>query len=235
MALLLLATPAAAYIPSVGSLFKRAVAKADDIDRSRGVTLRGTITVGDAAPLPATLQLRFPNNCRLQTESEKSPAAVAVRGSPLEPEVEEEGQKLGAARELLTLACPLLTFKGSGRGTEGERTLRTIASAAGAPLQPTTLARLGERPVYVIGAQPRQLEVPQLWLYKEELAPARLLARRDAGLLDLRLLEYGTPASAVAFPRVIELWRGDKLAARFEALEAGSRSKSAASEDDDRE
>ena len=45
----LLALPAAAYIPSVGSIFKRAALKTDQVDRSREVTLRGMVKVGEAA------------------------------------------------------------------------------------------------------------------------------------------------------------------------------------------
>ncbi len=230
----LAALPALAYVPSVSSLYRRAVAKSDEVDRSRDVTLHGLLKVGDGPAQPALLQLRFPLRCRLQIDGEKNPASIAVRGPAAEPQVEEEGGKLGAARELLALACPLLTYKGGARG-EGERTLREVAAAAGAPVTEATLARLGDRVVFVLGAPPHKLDVPQLWLYKDELAPARLLARRDSGLLDLRLLEYGTPASALAFPRVLELWQGGKLAARFEALAAGRRRAGATAEDDDHE
>ena len=231
---LLIPLAARAYIPSLSSIFRRAVTKADDVDRSRAVTLKGSLRLGDAPPQAASLQLRFPLRCRLATEG-GTPAAVGVRGSPGGgQQVEPEGPSLGAAQAMLTLGCPLLTYKGGDRAV-GERALRDAASAAAVNLQQITLGRLGDRAVYVLGAQPRQLDVPQLWLYKDELAPARLLAKGDAGLDDLRLLEYGTPASAVVFPRVIELWQGGKLQARFEATAAGSRRAGPSGEDDDRD
>ena len=47
--------------------------------------------------------------------------------------------------------------------------------------------------------------------------------------------QYGSPAAALAFPRVIELWQEGKLAARFEALEAGSRRAGPSGEEEDRD
>jgi hypothetical protein len=83
--------------------------------------------------------------------------------------------------------------------------------------------------VYVIGAAPRDSSKPQLWLYKDTRAPARLIAQGGA---DLRLLEYGNPAAADWFPRVIELWNAGQPAARFEVL-AAKGSKGGGDEDDD--
>src|SRR5207253_1291268 len=77
------------------------------------------------------------------------------------------------------------------------------------------------------------LSTPQLWLYKDNVAPARLIAQGGA---DLRLLQYGSPAAAEWFPRVIELWASGQLAARFEVLEAkGVRAATQEEEDDSRE
>lgn len=229
---------ALAYIPSISTLFRRAAIKSDDVDRSRDVTLKGTLQLGGGAPQAASLKLHFPLRCRLQTEAAtgktQSPGAVSVRGQPGESQIEDEGTSLGAARDLLQLACPLLTFKAGAKGS-GEKTLHAVVAAAGAEEQPTSLSRLGERIVYVIGAPIQKLDVPQLWLYKDEMAPARLLSKHASGLADLRLLEYGSPAAASAFPRVIELWQDGKLAARFEALEGGGRRAKGSGEDDDRE
>jgi hypothetical protein len=229
---LLFAGAASAYIPAVGSLFKRAAAHADGIDRSRAVTLRGSVQVGEAVK-QASLTLQFPLRCRLQITDAKSPGAVSARGDGARQRVEDEGAPLGDARELLQLACPLLTFKGGGRNSD--RALASSAIAAGARLDQSTLGRLEGRVVYVIGAGPRQLDVPQIWLYKDELTPARLLSQREGGLSDLRLLEYGSPAAAQAFPRVIELWKAGKLAARFEALEPVSRKSRRSDEEEDRD
>jgi hypothetical protein len=90
--------------------------------------------------------------------------------------------------------------------------------------------------VELIGAAPRQLDRPQLWLYKESHAPARLIAKRDGHTVDLRLLEYGNPAAAEWFPRILELYRDGKPSLRFEVLESkGFRPSAPEEQDDDRE
>lgn len=227
---LAVSTAAAAYIPSAGSLFRRAASQPDEVDRSRAVTLTGTLQTGDAPAVPATLQLRFPVRCKLHAKGDQQ-GALTVRGAPGAEQLEPEGKDLGAAKDLLAHACALLTFRGTAAAA-GERNLRLATAAAGVNVDKTTLGRLGERAVVVLGGEPRKPDAPQLWLYKDTYAPARLLYRAGDGLADLRLLEYGTPASDAVFPRVIELWQGGKLAARFEALEASGRKKGSSSEDE---
>lgn len=212
---LALAPAAFAYIPSAGSLLRKAAARAGEGGRSKEATLTGWLSLGDAAPVQATLSLRFPLGCALGANGK----GASVRGDPAAPKLDDQG--LGPeAVELLQLACPLVAYRGQAT-PEAEATLRAAAQQAGvAPeLLPTSFARLYDRVAYVLGAGPRQLDRPQLWLYKETGAPARLLARRGQALDDLRLLEYGNPAAAEWFPRVLELWRGAQLLARFEALE----------------
>ena len=60
---------ALAYIPSISTLFRRAALKSDDVDRSRDVTLKGTLQLGGGAPQAASLKRHFPLRCRLQTEA----------------------------------------------------------------------------------------------------------------------------------------------------------------------
>jgi hypothetical protein len=232
---LLLAGAAAGYIPSVGSLLRRAIKLADA--RPRDLTLVGTLAVSGGPAAQATLQLHRPLRCTLEAKGASGPSStvtVAVRGEAGESRVEEAGASLGPARELVELACPLLTFRTGAKG-EGERTLRAAAAAAGVQLVNTSISRELDAPVFVLGAQPRQLDVPQLWFYKDRLAPARLLARRDGRLDDLRLLQYGNAASAEVYPRVIELWISGRLAARFEATATSGGTAGHSGEDEDRE
>ena len=152
---------------------------------------------------------------------------------PGRPQLKDEG--LGQeALDLLRLACPLIAYRGQ-TAPQGEQTLRAAALAAGvAPeLLPTSLARLYDRVTIVLGAGARQLDRPQLWLYKDNGAPARLLAREGERLDDLRLLQYGNPAAADWFPRVLELGRGTTLVARFEALETRGFVNTGPGEDDE--
>jgi hypothetical protein len=214
-AVALAGSAARAYIPSVNWLLRRAAARAQEGGRSRDTTMSGMLTLGQAPPLAATLALRFPLACRFEAAG----LSVTVKGEAGQQQIQEDGHD--SARDLLKLACPLIAYRGQSTAA-AERTLRLAAMTAGltGEFSPVSLSRLYDRVAVVLGAPPRQLEQPQLWFYKENTAPARLLARTaDSRLDDLRLLQYGSPAAADWLPRVVELWHAGQLVARFEALE----------------
>lgn len=225
---LLLFTPAAfAYIPSSGSLLRRAAARAATASKSKEALFTGTLTVTGSPARSAELQLRFPLSCKLEGEGGLS---LSVKGSAQRPQGGAEGTT-GPALKLLQLACPLIAYRGMS-SSEADQALRAAVAAQGAELSAGTgLSRLGDRAVYVLGAAAHELTRPQLWIYKDSNAPARLIAQ---GGSDLRLLQYGNPASAEWFPRVIELWEGGQLAARYEVLEVKG-AHDAAGEDADEE
>jgi hypothetical protein len=201
-----------AYIPSADSLLKHAAARARSL-RTREVTLTGTLSVSGEPQRPAQLVLKFPLQCRLEGEGGLS---FSVKGTAQSPEGVAEGTS-GPALRLLQLACPLLAYRGVP-AADAPQTLKLAALASGANVGAGTgLSRFDDRVAYVLGAGARDTAVPQLWIYKDSYAPARLIAQGGA---DLRLLEYGNPAAAEWFPRVIELWTSGHLAARFEALES---------------
>jgi hypothetical protein len=222
------AGPALAYIPSAASLIRRAAARVSEGGRSREVTLSGTLTL-DNQSRAATLKLRFPLTCTLDASGKQATAARSPDNTAAQ--VTDNGLGQDAA-DLLRLACPLIAYRGQ-TPPEAVQSLRGFLAAVGvAPtLAPTSLARLYDRVAIVLGAGARQLDRGQLWLYKDNAAPARLLAISNGALDDLRLLQYGNPASGDWLPRVIELWRGNTLRARFEALE--SRGLNDAADDDE--
>lgn len=199
-----------AYIPSAGSLLRRTASRAGEGGRSREVTLSGQLQVDNGRPQPASLVLRFPLGCRFE-----GALVASVRGNADKPMDTEDGAA-GPARDLLKLACPLIAYRGLSTN-DADRVLRASALAAGAEVTAGNgITRLGDRAVWVLGAGPHEPARPQLWLYKDTSAPARLLVQNGD---DLRLLQYGNPAAAEWFPRVIELWRAGQLAARFEVFE----------------
>jgi hypothetical protein len=230
-ALAALAPGARAYIPAVSSLFRRAAARVQEGGRSKQAQLEGMLQLGEAPPVPANLTLRFPLSCKLEGPG----ISVSASGEPGRMQIKDDGH--AGARDLLKLACPLIAYRGQNTPS-AEQTLRAAAAEAGIPVDtaPTALTRLFDRVAIVIGAPARLLDRPQLWLYKDNGAPARLLAKSEDRLDDLRLLQYGNPAAADWLPRVIELWHGATLVARFEALETrGFRPISEEGDDDARE
>ncbi|HWE22528.1 MAG TPA: hypothetical protein VG496_01185 [Myxococcales bacterium] len=228
VACMLVATvPALAYVPSVDLLFRKAAARVSEGGRSRGdVALMGTLQSSDGSA-QRTLLLRFPLSCRFE-------GGAQVRGTAMQPLPSSSAST--PEQELLELACPLIAYRGL-RNAEAEVALRTTAGITGVDLNTrTTLDRLNDRVVEVIGATPRQLDRPQLWLYKDSHAPARLIAKRDGHVEDLRLLEYGNPAAAEWFPRILELYRDGKASLRFEVLESkGFRPAAPEEQEDERE
>lgn len=211
-----------AYIPSTGSLMKRAAERVRALGRGREVTLTGTLTVSGQPARTAQLVIRFPLQCRLQADGG---TLSSVKGSP--PAAEGAS---GPASQLLQLACPLLAFRGLPRD-EQEKALLAAAASAGVDTAATpSISRLMDRAVYVVGAGPRDTSRPQLWLYKDTFAPARVIAQGGA---ELRLLEYGNPAAGEWFPRMFELWSGDQLGARFEVLEEKGVKSGGEEEEDD--
>jgi hypothetical protein len=207
-----------AYIPSPASLLKKAAGRNSQLAKTREVALSGNLSVAGQPVKSATLTLHFPLNCKLEAEGA---GAVSVKGTA------SEGTT-GPALQLLQIACPLLATRGLS-SNEAAGTIRALATGAGIDLTAATaMARIGDRVTYVLGATARDTTRPQLWLYKDTRAPARLIAQSGA---DLRLLQYGDPAAGDWFPRVIELWTAGQLSARFEALEA--RGMRPAGEDDD--
>jgi len=214
---LLGAGAALAYIPSAASLLRRAAARVSEGGRSKEATLTGTLTVGGQLR-QATLKLRFPLGCVLESGGLSASAARSRDGATMQ--MIDNG--LGPdALDLLRFACPLVAYRGQ-TPAQAEQSLRSFLSSVGVapPFAPTSLARLYDRVAIVLGASARQLDRPQLWLYKDNGAPARLLALSNGTLDDLRLLQYGNPAAADWLPRMVELWRGPALRARFEALES---------------
>jgi hypothetical protein len=209
-----------AYIPSPSSLLRKAALRGQQLGKTREVTMTGMLTASGTPPRSGTLTLHFPSSCKLEGEGSVS---LSVKGTAAEGPA-------GPALKLLQLACPLLTTRGLSVN-DAVGTFRAVAASAGVDLTAgASLARLGDRVAYVLGAPARDLARPQLWLYKDSRAPARLIAQ---GGTDLRLLQYGDPAAADWFPRVLELWQDGQLAARFEVLETRGVRTAGEDEDDD--
>jgi hypothetical protein len=216
------ALSAAAYVPSPGSILRRAAERAREGSRSHEATLQGTFTAAGQKPEQRTLLLRLPLSCRFENGPQ-------VKDTVATPAVRADRE--GPDATLLELACPLIAYRTLGIA-DAEKVLRGAAEAAGADLTAAVgLDRLSDQVAILIGAQPHELSKPQLWLYKDSFAPARLIARRDNRLVDLRLYEYGNPAAATWFPRILELYQDEKLAARFEVTQTGGLRDGAAREE----
>jgi hypothetical protein len=220
----LAAVSAAAYVPGPGSALRHAAERARDGSRSREATLQGTFTAAGQKPEPRTLVLRLPLSCRFENGPQVKDTVATPSG---------RADHEGPDATLLELACPLIAYR-TLTIADAEKVLRGTAEAAGADLAAAVgLDRMGDQVAILLGAQPHDLSKPQMWLYKDSFAPARLIARRDGKLADLRLYEYGNPAAANWFPRLLELFQDDKLVARFEVTQTRGFREGASKEEDE--
>ncbi len=225
------ALPAAAYLPPAAAILRRVSQRRADLGLA-AVEVRGTLAfsgeaarrvsaaVGLALPgselaAPAVLMLKPPGRCRL----ELAPEGVAPANRP---SVSTKGARLlgsrglesaPQARALLEGVCALLGERGGG-GAESERAIAQRLASHGVALNEVAFGRLGGRVAWVLGGQPRDPR-PQAWVDKQNLQLVRLVAPLAGDQRDVRLLDFGSPVGGDAFPRLVELWSGRDLEARF--------------------
>jgi hypothetical protein len=80
----------------------------------------------------------------------------------------------------------------------------------------STLGRFNGRIAYVLGGRERDTK-PLAYVDKESFQPVRLVAREGNALLDVRLLDYGSPSGGDWFPRAVEVWEKGTLRLRLTA------------------
>jgi hypothetical protein len=224
---------AQAYVPPAAAILKRVAQRRNDV-ASPAYEVRGTATfVGDAArraaastglslqgqelSAPALLLVKYPGRCRLELSPERAPPgerpAVSQRGSGISGRRGLDG--VAEARAFVAAVCTLLTQPGSG-GAESERHLARALAARGVSLSDVSFGLLDGRAAWVVGGKPRDAR-PQAWIDKQSFQPVRLVTPPPDGPTDVRLLGFGSSAGGDAFPRTVEVWRGEELALRFTA------------------
>ncbi|MBX2810845.1 MAG: hypothetical protein KTR25_03510 [Myxococcales bacterium] len=105
---------------------------------------------------------------------------------------------------------PFFALLGNTQGDpDGERG-RLLLSRMSINANIVSLSRHEGYPVYVIGAQPGQLDRPQLWIDKELYVPVRWLVPQGQQLRDTRLYGYRQATTGPWFPERIEEWEGDQ-------------------------
>jgi hypothetical protein len=226
---LVIALPAAAYLPPASAILKRVAQRRDELHLT-ALEARGTVAfagesaqrvaaaMGAAAPageltLPAVLTLKSPGRCRLELAPESAtPAdrpAVSLRAGRVLGHRGLEG--VTAARALVEGVCALLAER---TGAEAERALAQGLSARGVALSDVALGRVGGRVAWVLGGRPQEAR-PQAWIDKQSFQPVRLVAPLGGPTRDVRLVDFGSPVAGDAFPRAVEVWNGGALEARF--------------------
>ena len=224
---LALALPALGYVLPVPGILKRAAARRAELSLD-ALDVTGTLQAeGDAAAriaavaglrpgarvaLPARVAVKVPGRCRL----ELAPPDAAEADRPF---VSLRDARLGgrgldaipAAVALVRAVCALLALPTGG---EADVTWAEALSRRGVALGDAELGRFNGRIAYVIGGRARDTR-PLAWFDKESFQPVRLQSAEAGTLLDVRLLDWGSPTGGDFFPRAVEVWDRDALRLRF--------------------
>jgi hypothetical protein len=230
-AALLAATAAAAYILPPESILRRA-AEARDNQRLSALEVGGSASfyneaqanaaaaVGAPASGPelqtdARFAMRVPGRCRaeLLVDAQSKAAVVTSQGQQ-----RSEGHALPELAVGLEEACALLGAR-SNVGGEALADLGRHLKARKIDWSQVALGRFAGQVVYMLGAA----NGPQFWVYKDSFEPARIRFSEAGASWDVRFLDYGGPITGEAFPRQIEVVKGDALEVRFSALSADTR------------
>ncbi len=219
-----------AYVMPSYSIVRRMAQERDDLQLTT-LKVDGTVTVPAAAAAdyanalgvtagPGELQLsgsvsmRLPARCRFDLsslDSTKTVSAVSANGKR-----RTEGAELAALQVAADEICAALALHGAGDGDSRASVERHLQALKIDPKQ-SSLARYDGTLAYVVG-NPAPGS-PQLWVYKnDKFHPARLRFADDKGVAwDVKFKDYASQASD-AFPRVVEVWKGDALQFRFTTL-----------------
>ena len=222
--------PALGYVLPVGGILRRLGHRRQELALA-SMEVRGTFAMsGDPAraaaaalglgvagtdlSAPARLTFKMPGRCRLElsppdlSEAER-PVAVVKQG-----QLRGSGglDRVAAAAALLRGLCSLVGQ--APAAAEPGRPYAEELSRLGIPLGPAGLGRFGTEIAFVIGARPAQAK-PQAWVDKQTFQPIRVVFQAGDALVDVRLLDWGSPTGGDWFPRAVEVWQGGALQARF--------------------
>jgi hypothetical protein len=232
LAALLIAGAAFAYVlPSV-SILRRMVERRDDLNLS-AVEVRGTATffapyaqeAGTALSCPgdreiqadAVIDLKLPGRCRFEVSVPEGAKSASVNSFGKK---RAEGTQIAAVNQALSQVCPLLALRSSSEGEAREAVTKHLRSLK-IDTKETGLARFDGKIVYVIGS--RAENAPQFWIYKDTFQPARVFYSEGGTRWDVRLRNFGSPVTGDAFPRLVEVARGDEQLLRFTALQSNAK------------
>jgi hypothetical protein len=229
----LLALIAAYIMPSYGVL-KRYANQRDELTvsslKAEGVaavspalardvsTLLGVTWNSGELMLNASLAVRFPGRCRLElssADSTKTVAAVSAGGK-----TRTEGGELAALQVAVQQACALLAVKSGDEGATRENLLKHLSSLK-VDTKSISLSRFNGSVSYLVG---KPDGAAGLWVYKDRFLPSRLKFSDEAGTAwDVRLSDYTSQATGDAWPRVIEIYKGNEPQLRVMVLNANTK------------
>ena len=133
-------------------------------------------------------------------------------------------ESLVPSKEAITnLVGSLMLPKGK---TLDEMSIRMMENLQKVGIDTTQVAigRLGQRPVYIIGAKAFERDKPQVWFDKASFLPVHWLVYtqgKNAGdKIEMTLKDYNSSPAGSSYPQVIDTYRNGKLVSRSNVMEA---------------
>jgi len=229
----LVSTAALAYVMPSWSILRRMVNARDElslgslrVEGSASFYGSGAKDAAAALGLPAdrtevqvdaSVMLRAPGRCRFELNPIEGSRAASVSSGE---RTRREGRELAILDVALQRTCAVLATR-SDREGDAREVVQTYLKDHRVDLNTTSLSRQSGQVTFVIG-NPDETK-PQFWAYKDSFMPARALFPEGGTLYDVRFLDYGSPATGEAFPRMVEVWRGGELVMRFTALKSDAK------------
>jgi hypothetical protein len=171
--------------------------------------------------LNGAISIRVPGRCRVELtslDSTKTVAAISSNGKR-----RTEGTELPALGVAADEVCAALALRSAGEG-ESRAAVERHLSGLKVDVKQSSLARYDGTLAYVVGNP--AAGSPQFWVYKDDkFHPARVRFADDKGVVwDVKFKDYASQA-VDAFPRLVEVWKGDALQLRFTTLNTDLKTK----------
>lgn len=196
--LLSVCRPCGAYVLGAEFLMRLLADARRDSPKAYTLTLN-TELAGRDHPVEERLYVKRPERMRLVQMDDTTSISVAREGMSATGE-DKVIKPSGPARNLFSA---LIYPRGRDLDETSARLLKTLSSS-GIDTKVVSLGRNGDQIVYIIGAQPWELDKPQLWLDKVTFLPVRTRLPTDAtapqGLAPVQTPLVPAPAAVTPAP-----------------------------------
>lgn len=215
----LVSLQAHAHIIPSGSVARR-FANAQAMDKVERTPLVGSAVVDDRgrqARGSVSGHVAFPGECAFAIEGDVQAQARLSAGR-----VTADSQDVRALAAFVALGCPLTTLR-AVPAQQAESALSRANKALGVDTRVVSLRRLNGRTAWAVGARARDSSSPQVWFDKQSQRPVRVIGSHDGALWDVRFRDPRSMATGRAFPRIVEVWQGERRVLALHLRTAGDK------------
>jgi len=218
-AVLLGTAVAVAYAPTAGFIISLVIGKRakQKLDAVRITLKRTDYENGAAKGEPYDVIFTYRSAGKVRREwTDKEGKHVRVSDGTRMLRVDGDKKSVGAADPHLMDAL-WATGNDEGERSAAQDRAMAVLTAWTVSDTPVSFSRMDGRIAWVVGAQSKQLDVPQVWVDKDDLLPLRMIYPEPAKdgqkpvLVDERLIKWGSSVGGDFYPARRELYRAGAL------------------------